>query len=52
MDLLQKETFEGLQCTAEPGLGVTPSLLLWIFPVVCRKLQWGSWAEGLVAVSP
>lgn len=45
MDLHKKERFEGCNCTAEPGPGMT-LFLLWIFSVLCRKMQLVSLTRG------
>lgn len=45
MDLHKKERFEGWNCTAEPGPGMT-LFLLWIFSVSCRKMQLVSLTSG------
>lgn len=46
MDLQKKERFEGLKFTAKPGPEMTLFFLLWIFPVLCRKMQLVSWTSG------
>lgn len=46
MDLQRKERFEGLKFTAKPGPEMTLFLLLWIFFVLCRKMQLVSLTSG------